>query len=329
MNVLKPFANLWKKWLKRMHNKGAFVTASELADYLHCSCTGDKNKKIYGISLIRDCNEDTLTLVPERKSNVISEMNAGVIFTRSFLGLPIHKNYILCRDNPYNHLAEIIDFMIIKGIYSDSRNEPEIAEHTILENGVVLGKNVFVGKGCYIGANTVIGNDTIIDDNVRIGSCCSIGTENFEYEKKINGWEKVPVVGNVHIHSNVIIGGNVVVEKGTIGTTRICSGTQIENLVQVGHECIVGENCHIAACTALAGWAEIGCHVDIYGQAAVSNNVKVGNNCILLARAGIDKNIAENSVMWGSPAQEHKTELRYRAYLKRLFRDNKKGCELK
>lgn len=324
-------------------NNQKYVTLSELAEHLGCTTLGDKNKKIYGIALYNESDEGFLSYVPYNKISRIENINAGVILTRYSIGLQLHRNYIVTRKDPYFYLADTIQFMIDKGLYGETvYDEPlisssaDISDTVTINNGVIiqensqikhgayLGKNVKVGKNCIIGANSVIGDNTIIDDNVIIGACCCIGTENFEYCKNDTGWTKIPVVGNVHIENNVIIGGNVVVEKGTIGTTSIGSFTQIENLVQIGHEVKIGNHCHIVACTAIAGWATIGNHVDIYGQSAISN-VKIGDNSILMARTGADKNISENAVVSGFPAQEHKKELQYKAFLRKLWRDKMKG----
>ena len=325
-----------------------YITVKELAEYLHCPVLGDKEKKIYGISLFEESTEDMLTYVPYDKIDRIPEIKAGVILTKASIGLSLHRNYIVTRYDPYGVLSQTIHFLIYNGLYHvPSQEQPQISDNcrlgrfisigngsvieadTILSDGVVIGENVRIGSDCYIGANTVIGSGTIIEDNTEIGACCNIGTENFEYYQTPNKWIKIPAVGNVEIGQSVRIGGNVVIEKGTIGTTRIGNCTQIDNLVQIGHEVKIGDNCHIVACVALAGWAEIGNHVTIYGQSAVSNRIKVGNNAVLMARSGVDKDIAENQLVSGFPAQNHQQEMRFQAFLRKLFKSNQKGCEKK
>jgi len=323
-----------------------YITVGELAEHLNCPTIGDKNKKIFSIALYQDSNDDSLTYVPYNKINVINDIKAGAIITRASIGLPLHRSYIVTRHDPHEVLADTIDFMIEKGLYctenhnkpiiSDSaiiadnvfiRNGTVIGNNTILSNGVVIGENVTIGNNCFIGVNTVIGDNCIIGDNSSVGACCSIGTENFEYHKFEDGWKKIPEIGYVRIGDNVIIGGNVVVEKGTIGTTVIGDFTHIENLVQIGHEAKIGIHCHIVACVAIAGWAEIGNYVDIYGQSAISNRVKIGDNSILLARTGADKNIESNMIVSGYPAQSHRLELKYQAFLRKLFRKNIRRSE--
>lgn len=325
-------------------DKHPFVTVGELADYLDCPVIGNKNKKLYGLSLYRESTEDTLAYIPSNKIDVIKDIHAGAILTRSSFGLQLHRNYIITREDPYLRLADAVSFFIDKGCYCTcGKEEPkisktarvvqfvavgkgsEVGDDTTLLSGVILGENVRIGSNCTIGPNTVIGDNTIIEDHVIIGSCCSIGTENFEFCKNGNRWVKIPTVGNVLIHHNVYIGGNVVIEKGTIGTTEIGAYTQIENLVQIGHEVRIGEHSHIVACAAIAGWADIGSHVDIYGQAAVGNAVKVRDYAVLLARSGVDKPVNEGKIVSGFPAQSHHTEMRFQAFLRKLYRRNMEG----
>ena len=300
--------------------KKRFITAGELAEHLKCELLGNKDKKIYGIALMHDSTEDTLTYVMSNKRDKINDISAGVILTTPSIGLPLYRTYIITNQEPYYFLNNVICYMIDKGLYcSDEKCKPVIADSAVISRNVVIGSGAVIGEHCFIGANTVIGDNTVIEDNVYIGACCSIGTENFEFCKTEQGWSKIRSIGNVRICHDAFIGGNVVIEKATIGTTLIGAYTQIDNLVEIGHECHIGENCHIVACTALAGWSEIGNNVEIYGQAAVSNNVKIGDGAVLLARTGADKNIPDNMIVSGFPAREHKTEMRSQAFLRKLY----------
>ena len=321
-----------------------YVTVGALAEHLQCPMMGDREKRLYGIALMEESSDDMLTYVPSDRIDRIEMLRAGAILTRASIGLPLHRNYIYTRRDPYEMLVQAIQFLIDNGLYgSPCQTTPQIADDcmigdyvsvgngsevgagTLLSHGVVIGERVKIGKFCQIGANTVIGSDSSIGDHTIIGSCCCIGTENFEYLQTPKSWIKIPVVGRAVIGEHVRIGGNVVIEKGTIGTTAIGSDTQIENLVQIGHEVRIGSGCHIVACTAIAGWAEIGDHVTIYGQSAVNNRIHVGNHAVLLARSGVDKPIADDQIVSGSPAQNHHEEMRFQAFLRKLYRMRRKG----
>lgn len=329
-------------------SEGSFVTVGELAAHLFCDVIGDKNKPIYGIALMRDSNEKMLTIVPPLKKKYISSCNAGVILTKATIGLPFHRTYIITRYNPEWLMARTIEFLIENGLYATPDhlqpliadnavvtqnvvigNNSEIGEETILSPGVVIERNVRIGRNCHIGVNTVIGSNTVIDDNVTIGACCCIGTENYEYCRDDHGWNKTPVVGNVIIHNDVMIGGNTVIEKGTIGSTEIGAFSQIGNLVEIAHEVVIGRNCHIVPCVALAGWCEIGDNVEIYAQSGISNRVKIGNNAIVMAKSGVTKNVDEYETVSGFPAQLHFQELKFQAYLHSIYRKHRKEKDVK
>ncbi len=326
-----------------MHN-AKYTTVGAIAEFLHCPILGDGSQKIYGMSLFQESREGTLSCVPSHKISGIAESHASAFLTRAAIALPLHRNYIITRNDPYEMLAQTVQFLIDEGLYSQSASAPPqipdscqisnyvsigngsiIGENTILAPGVVIEENVTIGNNCKIGANTVIGAGSVIGNHVIIGSCCCIGTENFEYYQTRESWVKIPVVGGITIGNHVRIGGNVVIEKGTIGTTLIDDHTEIDNLVQIGHEVKIGAHCHIVACTALAGWAEIADHVTIYGQTGISNYVKVGSHSILLARTGADKSIKENAIVSGFPAQNHQREMRFQAFLRNLFHHYQKG----
>ena len=180
-----------------MNNR--FITAGELAEHLKCELLGDKDKKIYGIALMQDSTEYTLTYVMSNKKDKIKDINAGVILTMASIGLLLHRTYIITNQEPYYLLNDVICYMIEKGLYgSDEDCKPVIADSAVISQNVVIGNGVVIGERCFIGANTVIGDNTIIEDNVYIGTCCSIGTENFEFCKS---GDYVSDVSNVSVCS--------------------------------------------------------------------------------------------------------------------------------
>ena len=164
-----------------------YVTVGELAEHLGCQVLGNKNKKIFEISLYQDSNEDSLTYVPYQKINQIPDIGAGAILTKVSIGLPLHRNYIICKHEPHEMLPDVIAFLIEKGLYGCEISEKpmlsetsEVAEtvsiqngaiigdHTILSPGISIGRNVKIGSHCVIGANTVIGDHCTIGNDVQI-----------------------------------------------------------------------------------------------------------------------------------------------------------------
>ena len=146
--------------------KEFFITAGELAEYINCKILGDKGKKIYGIALMQDSTENTLTYVMSDKRDRIQDCNAGVILTTASIGLPLYRTYIFTNQEPYYLLNEVICYMINKGLYCNNENyKPIIADSAVISQNVAIGNGSVIGENCFIGANTVIGDNTIIEDN--------------------------------------------------------------------------------------------------------------------------------------------------------------------
>lgn len=107
-----------------------FVTVGELADFLGCPMIGERNKKIFGISLFQDSTDETLTYIPWKDINKINDIDAGAILTRASIGLPIHRNYIITKHEPYEMLAKTIQFLIDRKVYEFSyNNKPYICSY--------------------------------------------------------------------------------------------------------------------------------------------------------------------------------------------------------
>ena len=141
-------------------------------------------------------------------------------------------------------------------------------------------------------------------------------------------YHKIPHIGKVVIEDDVEIQANSCVDRATIGETVIKKGTKIDNLVQVAHNCWVGEDCAIAAHTALTGGVVFEDRVTTGGQVGISNHLRVGKDSLLLARSGVTKDIPPRSVVSGFPAQGHKKEMETQAFLHRLPQLFKKVSDL-
>jgi UDP-3-O-[3-hydroxymyristoyl] glucosamine N-acyltransferase len=212
----------------------------------------------------------------------------------------------------------------------------KIGANCTIMSGVVIGDNVSIGDkaviypGCYIGDNCKVGKGSILHPNVVlyydsiVGSRCIlhagvvIGVDGFGYASVGMKYEKIPQIGNVVIGDDVEICANSCVSKSTMGPTVIGRGTKFDSLVHIAHNCKIGEDCAIAASTAVAGSCELGNHVSIGGTSGVVDHVKIGDNVVVMGRSGVTKYTPPNSVVSGFPAQDHKKELAERAALRRL-----------
>jgi UDP-3-O-[3-hydroxymyristoyl] glucosamine N-acyltransferase len=186
----------------------------------------------------------------------------------------------------------------------------KIGDNTIVESNCVIAENVSIGKNCRLFPNVTVYADTEIKNNVILHSGCVIGADGFGYLFHEGLQQKIPHVGNVIIENDVEIGANSTVDRSTLSTTIIGKGTKIDNLVQVGHNCIVGENSILCAQVGLAGSTEIGNNVFVAGQVGVAGHLKIGDNTMVGAQSGVSHTIAPNSKVFGTPARDAKLQKR-------------------
>ena len=198
---------------------------------------------------------------------------------------------------------------------------------------VKFGNNVLVGKNVKIGSNTYVGSNTIIEHDVKIGKNCVIGSniiikntiigervviqDNSKLGQKGFGFIpmkeknlKFPHIGHVIIEDDVEIASGCTIDRGSIDNTLIGKNTYLDNQVHVAHNVKIGSNCMIAGQVGFAGSSKIGDNVSIGGQAGISGHLKIGNNVRIGGGSGVVKNIKDNQVVMGYPAENLKEFLR-------------------
>ncbi|HRD52326.1 MAG TPA: UDP-3-O-(3-hydroxymyristoyl)glucosamine N-acyltransferase, partial [Flavobacteriales bacterium] len=196
-----------------------------------------------------------------------------------------------------------------------------------------LGKNVYIGAFSYVGDNVELGDgakvfpNCFIGDGTRIGegarihagvkvyhqtligarcvihSGAVVGSDGFGFVPDSNGvYEKMPQVGNVVLEDDVEVGANTTIDRATIGSTVIKQGTKLDNLVQVGHNAVIGRHNVIVAQTGIAGSSTVGDHNQIGGQVGIAGHLSIGNRVRIAAQSGIGSDIADGRTVQGSPA---------------------------
>ena len=183
---------------------------------------------------------------------------------------------------------------------------------TVYEN-VTIDDDCEIHSGVAIRANTVIGKRVIIHNNVVIGS------DGFGFAKdEDKHWLKIPQVGRVVIEDDVEIGANTTIDRASTGETRIKRGAKIDNLVQIGHSCIVGEDALLCAQVGLAGSSRIGDRVILTGQVGIGGHITVGDDAILYPQSGVPNDVAPGEILVGTPAFEVSAFWRAVAVFKKL-----------
>jgi UDP-3-O-[3-hydroxymyristoyl] glucosamine N-acyltransferase len=175
-----------------------------------------------------------------------------------------------------------------------------------LQEDVVLYPLVTIYDGCVVGARSVIHAGTVV------------GSDGFGYAEEGERRLKIPQLGNVVIEEDVEIGANVTVDRATLGSTRIRKGTKIDNLVQVGHNCDVGENSVLVAQVGLSGSVRVGKGVIFAGQSGSVGHVEIGDGSRIGAKSAVTGDLPAGSFVIGHPARDHKEWKRSQATLARL-----------
>ncbi|MDD3762701.1 MAG: UDP-3-O-(3-hydroxymyristoyl)glucosamine N-acyltransferase [Nevskiales bacterium] len=205
--------------------------------------------------------------------------------------------------------------------------------------GAVIEAGASVGAGCFVGPNSVIGREAVIGDGcrlvanvfigarVRVGARCQfnpgcvVGGRGFGNAHGPEGWESVPQLGSVRIGDDVEIGANTCIDRGAIDDTIIENGARLDNLIQIAHNCVIGEHTAIAAATGIAGSTRIGRRCMIGGAVGITGHIEVADDVVLLGRAMVTGAITKPGVYGsGLPLDEAREWRRTVARVKRLGR---------
>ena len=178
----------------------------------------------------------------------------------------------------------------------------KIGKNTIVGSNTIIESNVILGSDCVIGSNVILKN-TIIGDRSVIQDSCKIGQKGFGFIPLKNRNIKFPHIGKVLIGDDTEIASACTIDRGSIDDTVIGTNTYLDNQVHVAHNVKIGDNCMIAGQVGFAGSSVIGNKVSIGGQAGVSGHLKVGNNVKIGGGSGVIKNIEDNQIVMGSPAE--------------------------
>lgn len=193
-----------------------------------------------------------------------------------------------------------------------------ISANVKIHSGVVLMSGVHVGEGTEIFPNTTIYRNVKIGNNVRIHSQCSIGADGFGYNFNKGVHHKVWHMGSVIIKDDVEIGANCCIDAGTFSPTIIGTGSKMDNLVQVGHNCNLGVGVMLCGQVAIGGSTTIGDYTVFGGQAGAANGIVIGKGVQVAGASGATNNIEDGAVVGGFPARNIKEWMKGMAFVRKL-----------
>lgn len=193
-----------------------------------------------------------------------------------------------------------------------------IGKDTIIQPNCFIGNNVVIGNNCTIHSNVSIYDDTIIGNNVIIHANTVLGSSAFYYKNRPDGFDQLISGGRVVIENDVDLGASCTIDRGVTGDTTIKQGTKIDNLVQIGHDTIIGKKCLIASQVGIAGCTIIEDEVTIWGQVGVTSGVTVGKKAVLSAKAGVSKSLEGGKHYFGVPAEDFRSKYKEIASIKKI-----------
>ena len=318
-----------------------------LAEIFDAKIIGDENLKIIGINDIENAKEGDITFLSNIKySKYLETSNASAIIIDNKIRLPknIKKTFLIVEDSYTTFgllLSEIQKKNIIEKIGIENPNyinkntklgdKIYIGAFSYIGGNVSIGKNSKIFPNCYIGENCIIGNNSIIYPGVKIynssiiGDNCIvhansvIGSDGFGYAPTKNGgYTTIPQIGNVIIKNNVSIGSNTVIDRATLNSTIIEEGSKLDNLIQIAHNVIIGENTVIAAQSGISGSTSIGKNSMLGGQVGIVGHLKMGDNIKYAAQTGVTKNMKGDQTLIGYPAMSKEKYIKSYIIFKKL-----------
>lgn len=178
-----------------------------------------------------------------------------------------------------------------------------IGDGAVIHAGAYIGYSVKLGGDCVIHANAVIKEHCVLGSRVIVHSGAVIGTDGFGYELVNGRHVKVDQVGIVQLDDDVEIGSCTTIDRARFGRTHVGAGTKIDNLVQLGHNVVTGQNCILCSQTGISGSTRLGNYVVMAGQVGVSGHLEIGDQVTFLAKSGVTKNVTAAGAYTGYPAK--------------------------
>lgn len=243
--------------------------------------------------------------------------DATIILIDKEVACPEGKALLISED-PFRDFNKINTHFTRIYNFTEELHDLEMGEGTFVHPSVVIGNEVKIGNNCHIFPNVVIGDRTVIGDNVIIQSGTVLGGDAFYYRKLNGNFDRLISVGNVVIENNVEIGNNCTIDRGVTDSTIIGEGSVLDNLIQIGHDTIIGKKVLIASHAAIAGCCVIEDEVTVWGQVGMASGNRVGKGAVLLGKTGVNKDLEGGKTYFGQLAEEFREYLRKEVILKNL-----------
>ncbi len=303
-------------------------SAKQIAEFIGGRVEGNEQATVHTFAKIEEGKEGAITFLSNPKyTQYIYDTKASIVLVNEDLQLehPVSATLIRVK-NAYECVAKLMQ-MYAAALPKKTGVDPLASVSATAQ----IGKDVYIGPFTYVGDGVKIGDGSRIYPNVTIYDGCQIGNrvtihagavigaDGFGFAPNTEGYEKIPQLGIVIIEDDVEIGANTCVDRSTMGHTIIHKGVKLDNLIQVAHNCEIGENTVMSAQVGLAGSTKIGSWCMVGGQAGFSGHIHVADRTNVGAQCGVINNTKGNGeTLIGSPAMDPKDFFRAKALYRRL-----------
>ena len=278
-------------------------TAKQIADMINGRVEGNPDAKINTFAKIEEGQEGAISFLSNPKyTPYIYETKSSVVLVNEDVELTQSVSCTLIRvKNAYESVAKLLQLYA-----SMMPQKTGVDPLAFVSKSAKIGENVYIAPFAYIGDNVTIGDGSRIFPHVTIYDGCKIGknvtihagsvigADGFGFAPNQEGYDKIPQIGIVVIEDNVEIGANTCVDRSTMGQTIIHKGVKLDNLIQVAHNCEIGENTVMSAQVGMAGSTKIGAWCMVGGQAGFSGHIKIADKTFVGAQAGVISNTKGN-----------------------------------
>jgi UDP-3-O-[3-hydroxymyristoyl] glucosamine N-acyltransferase len=319
-------------------------TLGQIVNALGGKVIGDETTLIVRVSSLRNAQSGDVCFIHDPKYlKELSECQASA-YVLSVKDANLTNLPRIIADNPYAYFAKVSTLLnpplkphlgiaesAVVDVSTCIPTSCSIGALAVVGQNVVLGENVVIGSGCVIENNVTIADNSRLEPNVTIkhhsviGRNCHIfsgaviGSDGFGYAQESGAWLKIPQVGRVVLHDNVDVGANSTIDRGALDDTIIEEGVKLDNLIQIGHNCVIGAHTVIAGCTGIAGSAKIGKYCKIGGAAMILGHLEITDHVTISPGSMITRSLLVADTYTAlMPFQSHKKWLNTAAKIRHL-----------
>ena len=302
-------------------------TAKQIAEFVQGRVEGNENAAINTFAKIEEGHEGAISFLSNPKyTHYLYDTKSTIVLINEDVVLeqPVSATLIRVK-NAYECVAKLLQ------LYESMKpKKTGVDPLAFISPTAEIGQNVYIAPFAYVGDNVKIGDGSRIYPHVTIYEGCRIGknvtihagsvigADGFGFAPNQDGYAKIPQIGIVVIEDDVEIGANTCIDRSTMGQTVIHKGVKLDNLIQVAHNCEIGENTVMSAQVGMAGSTKIGAWCMVGGQAGFAGHIQVADKTFVGAQCGVIKNTKGDEQLIGSPAMDPKMFFKAKALYSKL-----------